>query len=137
MINNGDLIINKQAQNNEMLVASEKKFSNEELENRKNFLYNKVGVILSDLCCDDNVQQSLLTYDEKINLNEIKNKEIKVMNVVDKINNRFGYGKLRLSSDTVGSFFYKNKKKINWSMKSNYRSPCYTTKWCDIPKIKV
>ena len=104
---------------------------------RKNFLYNKVGVILSDLCCDDNVQQSLLTYDEKINLNEIKNKEIKVMNVVDKINNRFGYGKLRLSSDTVGSFFYKNKKKINWSMKSNYRSPCYTTKWCDIPKIKV
>tara|TARA_X000001382_G_scaffold71843_1_gene50081 strand:+ start:2563 stop:6816 length:4254 start_codon:yes stop_codon:yes gene_type:complete len=40
MINNGDLIINKQAQNNEMLVASEKKFSNEELENRKNFLYS-------------------------------------------------------------------------------------------------
>ena len=40
MINNGDLIINKQAQNNEMLVASEKKFSNQELENRKNFLYS-------------------------------------------------------------------------------------------------
>ena len=54
-----------------------------------------------------------------------------------KLTKRFGYGKLRLSSDTVGSFFYKSKKKINWSMKSNYRSPCYTTKWCDIPKIKV
>ena len=40
MINNGDLIINKQAQNNEMLVASEKKFSNKELEDRKNFLYS-------------------------------------------------------------------------------------------------
>ena len=40
MINNGDLIINKQAQNNEMLVASEKKFSKEELENRKNLLYS-------------------------------------------------------------------------------------------------
>ena len=32
------------------------------------------------------------------------------MNVIDKINNRFGYGKLRLSSDTVGSFFYKKEK---------------------------
>ena len=104
---------------------------------RKNFLYNKVGVILSDLFCDINIQQSLLTYGEKINFNKVKNKEIKIMNVIDKINNRFGYGKLRLSSDTVGSFFYKSKKKINWSMKSNYRSPCYTTKWCDIPKIKV
>ena len=88
---------------------------------RKNFLYNKVGVILSDLCCDTNIQQSLLTYGEKINFNKVKNKEIKIMNVIDKINNRFGYGKLRLSSDTVGSFFYKSKKKINWSMNSNYR----------------
>ena len=34
------------------------------------------------------------------------------MNIIDKINKRFGYGKLRLSSDTVGSFFYKSKKKI-------------------------
>ena len=42
-------------------------------------------LIMIKNCCDDNVQQSLLTYDEKINLNEIKNKEIKVMNVVDKI----------------------------------------------------
>ena len=29
------------------------------------------------------------------------------MNVVDKVNKRFESGKLRLSSDTVGSFFYK------------------------------
>ena len=42
MINNGDLIINKQAQNNEMLVASEKKFSNEELENKKFYIVLKV-----------------------------------------------------------------------------------------------
>ena len=28
-----------------------------------------------------------------------------------KVNEKFGYGKLRLSSDTVGSFFDKIKKK--------------------------
>ena len=104
---------------------------------RKNFFYNKVGIVLSDLCSHKKIQQSLLSYREKINLNEKKNKKIQLMNVVDKVNERFGYGKLRLSSDTVGSFFDKNKKKVVWFMKSNYRSPCYTTKWCDIPKIKV
>ena len=96
-----------------------------------------MGIVLSDLCSHKKIQQSLLSYGEKINLNEKKNKKMQLMNVVDKVNEKFGYGKLRLSSDTVGSFFDKNKKTVVWFMKSNYRSPCYTTKWCDIPKIKV
>ena len=33
------------------------------------------------------------------------------MNVVDKINKKFGYGKLRLSTDKLGRF-YKKKKLI-------------------------
>ena len=33
--------------------------------------------------------------------------------------------------------FYKKNKEVNWLMKSDYRSPCYTTNWCDIPKVKV
>ena len=53
----------------------------------------------------------LLISRRKINLNEKKKQRINVMNVVDRVNKRFGYGKLRLSSDTVGSFFDKNKKK--------------------------
>ena len=32
------------------------------------------------------------------------------MNVIDTINKKFGYGKLRLSSDVVGSFFNKKEK---------------------------
>ena len=102
---------------------------------KKNFFYNKVGVILSNLCSNKRIQQSLISNIERSNLDE--SNEIKVMNLIDKINKKFGYGKLRLSSDTVGSFYNKNKKQINWFMKSNYRSPCYTTKWCDIPKVKV
>ena len=102
---------------------------------KKNFFYNKVGVILSNLCSNKRIQQSLISNIERSNLDE--SNEIKVMNLIDKVNKKFGYGKLRLSSDTVGSFYNKNKKQINWFMKSNYRSPCYTTKWCDIPKVKV
>ena len=102
---------------------------------KKNFFYNKVGVILSNLCSNKRIQQSLISNIERSNLDE--SNEIKVMNLIDKINKKFGYGKLRLSSDTVGSFYDRNKKQINWFMKSNYRSPCYTTKWCDIPKVKV
>ena len=102
---------------------------------KKNFFYNKVGVILSNLCSTKRIQQSLISNIERSNLDE--SNEIKVMNLIDKVNKKFGYGKLRLSSDTVGSFYDKNKKQINWFMKSNYRSPCYTTKWCDIPKVKV
>ena len=55
---------------------------------------------------------------------------------MDEINRKFGEGKLRLSSDKNGSFYLK-KKNTKWLMKSEYRSPCYTTNWCDIPKIKV
>ena len=102
---------------------------------KKNFFYNKVGVILSNLCSNKRIQQSLISNIERSNLDE--SNEIKVMNVIDKVNKKFGYGKLRLSSDAVGSFYNKNKKQINWFMKSNYRSPCYTTKWCDIPKVRV
>ena len=87
------------------------------------------------MCPNKRIQQSLISNIERSNLDE--SNEIKVMNLIDKINKKFSYGKLRLSSDTVGSFYNKNKKQINWFMKSNYRSPCYTTKWCDIPKVKV
>ena len=104
---------------------------------KKGFFYNKVGIILSGLCCEKEIQQNLFLYKKGTNLCEKKKKDIKVMNLVDEINNKFGYGKLRLSSDEVGMFNSKGKKKINWSMKSNYRSPCYTTNWYDIPKIKV
>ena len=66
-----------------------------------------------------------------------------IMELIDSINTKFGDGKLRLSSDKNGFFYLSNKvrkgkgKKINWLMRSNYRSPCYTTDWSDIPKVKV
>jgi len=99
-----------------------------------NFLYSKVGVILSDFCDLENIQKSLF-YDRNQGYYK-KSDGIKLMKIMDSVNKKFGDSKLRLSSDENGSFYLK-KKNAKWSVKSEYRSPCYTTNWCDIPKIKV
>ena len=98
------------------------------------FLYSKVGVILSDFCDYENIQKSLF-HDENQGYYKKKSDSIKLMKIMDSVNKKFGGSKLRLSSDENGSFYLKKNEK--WSMKSEYRSPCYTTNWCDIPKIKV
>ena len=100
-----------------------------------NFLYSKVGVILSDFCDYKNIQKSL-SPDGNQSYYKKKSDSIKLMKIMDNINKKFGDSKLRLSSDENGSFYLK-KKNTKWLMKSEYRSPCYTTNWCDIPKIKV
>ena len=99
------------------------------------FLYSKVGVILSDFCDYENIQKSLF-HDRNQGHYQKKSDSIKLMKIMDNINKKFGDSKLRLSSDENGSFYLK-KKNTKWLMKSEYRSPCYTTNWCDIPKIKV
>jgi len=106
---------------------------------KDSFLYGKVGVILSDFYSKKFVQQSLIN--QEANLELEKKKGIRIMKLIDNINHRFGYGKIRLSSDSSISFLSKSEKKNNknmkWQMKSQYRSPCYTTNWCDIPRVKV
>ena len=98
----------------------------------------KVGIILSGLRNEKSIQLSLV--------NNIRNEEVdqsdrKIMKLIDEINERFGYGKIKLSSDTNKDFFSNrdtnNQKRITWEMQSKYRSPCYTTSWYDIPKVKV
>ena len=106
---------------------------------KDSFLYGKVGVILSDFYSKEFVQQSLINQGAGLELK--RKKGIKIMKLIDNINYRFGYGKIKLSSDSSISFLSKNKEKDNknmkWQMKSQYRSPCYTTSWCDIPKVKA
>ena len=63
------------------------------------------------------------------------------MRAFDDINKKFGEGKIRISSDKYG-VFCKNKlqnssKGNDWFMKSDFCSPCYTTRWCDIPKVEI
>ena len=53
----------------------------------KAFAYNKVGIILSDFSQRKEIQQSLIG--DKLKNITVKN-EIKLMNVIEKINKKFG-----------------------------------------------
>ena len=75
----------------------------------KNFLYNKVGIILSDFCGTKNMQKSFI-HDSVCSEYNKKENNIKLMKIMDEINRKFGEGKLRLSSDKNGSFYLKKKK---------------------------
>ena len=47
-------------------------------------------------------------------------------------------GKIRLLANSDHRFFCTDKKsRVSWQMKSAFRSACYTTNWCDIPKVKI
>jgi DNA polymerase V len=99
----------------------------------KNTLYNKIGIILSNFSKEDNIQNSLFDYSNK--------NSVVLMRAFDDINKKFGEGKIRISSDKYG-VFCKNKlqnssKGNDWFMKSDFCSPCYTTRWCDIPKVEI
>ena len=111
---------------------------------KKSFLYNKVGVVLCDLVTSNQLQRSLLN-NSILKKDNVRNKSLKLMKLIDKVNNKFGEGKLRLSSDKNGCFYLKNqignnenkKKKANWLMKSSFKSPSYTTNWYEIPVVKT
>ena len=63
---------------------------------------------------------------------------IPVERVIEKINKKFGEGKIRLLANSDHRFFYTDKEpRVSWQMKSAFRSACYTTNWCDIPKVKI
>ena len=101
----------------------------------KAFAYNKVGIILSDFSQRKEIQQSLI--EDKLKNVTVKS-EIKLMHVIEKINKKFGEGKIRLLANSDHRLFYTNKKpRASWQMKSAFRSACYTTNWYDIPKVKI
>lgn len=80
------------------------------------YLYQKVGIILSDLVPGDYRQKGVFVEgpDERL---------IKLATVMDKINDRYGRDKLRLASQLYNP---------DWPMKPQYLSRCYTTRWEDI-----
>ena len=99
--------------------------------------YNKVGIILNNLSITRNIQFSL--FKSKLDINN----SMILMNIMDKINKKFGDRKIRISSDHFNHSMgrIKNNRKVditnNWLMKSRFCSPSYTTKWYDIPKVII
>jgi DNA polymerase V len=86
-----------------------------------NFRYKKAGVILNLICDKPTAQQSLF---EDL---ETKGRSAHLMKAMDEINTRFGNAVIR--SAAAGT----NGAKQEWQMRSNNKSPNYTTSWDELP----
>ncbi|MDB5243486.1 MAG: umuC3, partial [Spirosoma sp.] len=87
---------------------------------RFGYIYQKVGIILSDLVPNGHQQRSLFTElpDERLE---------KLSKVMDTVKQRYGRDRLRLASAGYDP---------TWHHRRAYLSPCYTTNWKDILKVK-
>ena len=93
---------------------------------RGEFAYKKAGVTLLDLASDTHQQLSLT---EKKTEEQMKQRE-SLMQAMDKLNAR--YGKNMLITAAQGT-----RAKQKWYSKRERRSPEYTTRWSDLPVIKI
>jgi len=85
---------------------------------KQNYHYKKVGVIVSGIA-PENEKQFNMFEDEPI-------QHRKAMNVIDKLNFKYGTKKLKLGSQDLGK---------TWKMRQEQLSPNYTTNWSDILEV--
>lgn len=83
--------------------------------------YKKAGVFFTELVAKDQVQLSLFSQ-------KPDPRHQKLMGTIDEINHRLGRGKV---------FAGKEGTEQHWQMKSEYRSPRYSTNWQDLLRIQI
>ncbi len=88
---------------------------------RPNYLYHKVGIMLTDFSPAQQNLQSL--FDTKD-----RSKMAKITEFLDKVNKDYGERSLFYASSGVAR---------PWQMKRNLKSPHYTTEWNQSPVAKV
>jgi DNA polymerase V len=86
---------------------------------REGYRYKKAGVILYGLSKSSRVK-GLLDYDRE--------SSDRMMNTIDRINERYGSSTIRLASEGI---------KKSWKMKRESVSPCYTTSFDDLVQVKT
>ncbi len=87
---------------------------------KSGYRYKKVGVNLSHLVPDNQVQTNLFETKHKSESDEITQ-------VIDTLNNKFGKNKVKIA--TVGN------RENEWSLVKEHRSPRYTTQWDELLTI--
>jgi DNA polymerase V len=88
---------------------------------REGFSYKKCGVSLNDLSSVDAVQLDLLTA-------AVDPSDEKLMAVIDSLNRRYGSGTIRFASEGI---------RQDWKMRSDLRSPRYTSCWDELLVVKI
>ncbi len=86
---------------------------------RPEYVYKKAGIMLSEITPNSKRQEDLFSEAEP-------DGESKLMSVLDRVNQRFGRGVIRISSQDAGE---------DWSMRQERKSPAYTTSWQEIPLV--
>lgn len=81
--------------------------------------YKKVGVMIAELINKSHLQMDFFHQhsDEEIE------KKDRLMSVFDTVNARYGSNTIKLAAEGFNH---------HWSMRSEMRSPCYTTQWSDL-----
>lgn len=86
---------------------------------RAGYRYKKAGVLLMELCPDSLVQRDLFSDPCR------QERRGALMRVIDGLNSRYGSGTLFYAAEGIGKV---------WQMRASRRSPCYTTRWEDLPE---
>lgn len=86
--------------------------------------YKKVGVMLSELVGKECLQLDLFNQHS----DETLLKKEKFITILDRINACYGSHTIKLAAEGC---------KKSWKMRSDMLSPSYTTRWTDLPKVRI
>ena len=89
---------------------------------REGYQYKKAGVMLMDLA-PNTIHQGTLFEAPQLSENSVR-----VMAAFDALNQRFGRDTVRLGSAGLAP---------RWAMRAENRTPCYTTRWDELPKANA
>lgn len=97
---------------------------------RQGYSYKRAGVIVMGICPDSGIQTNFIDYNKE-RFEKLK----RIDEVLDKINREYGSEKIVLASQQYTVKGGKGKAGVfKDSIKHDFRSPCYTTRWSDIPE---
>jgi DNA polymerase V len=99
---------------------------------RQGYHYKRAGVIVMGISPDMGIQTNFIDYDS-----ERYEKLKRLDEVLDKVNREYGSETLVLGSQQYTKPEGKGKADVfRDSIKHDFRSPCYTTRWSDIPEAE-
>lgn len=91
---------------------------------RKDYLYNKAGVMMLDLTNKDIEQYDMFSPPQD---SEERKKSDRLMNTLDIINKKMGRGTIQVGGRRVNAA---------WNLKRDFLSQRYTTRWDELPVVK-
>jgi len=89
---------------------------------KSGYAFKKAGIIVSEIIPSNQVQQNLFDAIDRERVN-------KLMETLDKLNNKMGRDKVKMVSQGTG--------KREWKLRQEQLSPSYTTNWNEILEVKA